>query len=174
MSSKLLSVHGIAVIVGCTVMIGTSPAKADGIRSLLDDFEGETPSNPVDTLRRWDIIETVDVTIDDPPACRRTGQCLDLVGTSDINTGGIVSKRSFADGTYTVAFQLYGSLRDTIDKVRVFFANKLIYSNNQITSDFSRFVVIRNVSGPGKLKFIGIGQVANIGPLVDNVVVLPR
>ena len=46
-----------------------------------------------------------------------------------------------------------------------------IYARNNIPSGFQQFVVLR-VRGAGKLKFQGTGQVPNIGPLVDNILIL--
>jgi hypothetical protein len=171
MIKKLLAVVG-TTIIGCVTIGAATPARATGF---LDDFEGDTPGVPVAALRNWNIIQSVDLLTDRPSLCRNTSTCLDLVGTSGVNTGGIVTKQSFAPRTYTVAFQLYGSNREgTIDKVSAYFGDRLIYANNRIPSDFTRFISIRNVQGPGKLKFIGIGQVIGVGPLVDNIVVLPR
>jgi hypothetical protein len=46
-----------------------------------------------------------------------------------------------------------------------------IYANNHIASDFVQFVVL-HVRSSGKLRFLGGGEVANIGPVVDNVLVV--
>jgi hypothetical protein len=176
MSSKILAVLA-TIAIACTTTGAAAPAGATGF---LDDFEADMPAQPVAALRNWNIVQSVDVLADFPALCRDTSTCVDLVGTSGINSGGIVTKQSFAPHTYTVAFQLYGSNRDalagqgTIDKIRVYFGDTLIYANNRVTSELARFVVIRNVQGTGKLRFVGIGQIIGVGPLVDNVVVLAR
>jgi hypothetical protein len=165
------------IAVACQIAGAATPASATGF---LDDFEGDTPAQPAAALRHWNIVQSVDLLADFASLCRDTSKCVDLVGTSGATSGGIATKRSFAPGSYTVAFQLYGSNRGassgqgTIDKVRVYFGDRLIYVNNRLPSNFTRFVNIRNVQGPGKLRFVGIGQEIGIGPLVDNVVVLPR
>jgi hypothetical protein len=151
----------------------------------LDDFEGEREYNryPVRTLRHWTIVDSVDLKTERgmPPLCRDTGTCIDLVGTSGLTTGGLTSKASFAAGTYLIGFRLYGSGRDAAGegaesggvtgRIQVNLGARTIYARNDIPSDFSDFVVLR-VYGSGRLSFLAEGAAANIGPLLDNVVVL--
>ena len=47
-----------------------------------------------------------------------------------------------------------------------------IYANNNIASDFVKFIVLR-VRGSGKLKFLGRSEAPNIGPNVDNIFIVP-
>jgi hypothetical protein len=151
----------------------------------LDDFEGEREYNryPLRTLRHWTIVDSVDLKTERsmPSICRDTGTCIDLVGTSGLTTGGITSKSSFAVGTYLIGFRLYGSGRNeageaaetggVAGRIQVNLGARSIYARNDIPSDFSDFVVLR-VYGSGKLGFLAEGAAANIGPLVDNVVVI--
>jgi hypothetical protein len=151
----------------------------------LDGFEGEREYNryPVRTLHNWTIIDSVDLKTERsmPPLCHDTGTCIDLVGTTGLTSGGLVSKTSFSAGTYLIDFLLYGSGRDAAgegigadgvtSQIQVSFGARSIYANNDIASDFSDFVLLR-VYGSGKLKFLVGGDVANIGPLVDNVLVI--
>ena len=150
----------------------------------LDDFEGdgEVSRIPATSLRNWDIITSVDLyaTSEPPHLCHRSGSCIDLVGTAGARTGGIISKQTWPLGDYVVGFFLYGSGRDptgagvaaggTVSRLQVSFGGRSIYANNHIASDFNRFVVL-HVRGSGKLRFLGTGEAANIGPLVDNALV---
>lgn len=152
----------------------------------LDDFEGdgEVSQIPATALRNWDIITSVDLyaTSEPPHLCHRSGSCIDLVGTAGAKTGGIISKQTWPLGDYVVGFFLYGSGRDptgagvaaggTVSRLQVSLGGRSIYANNHIASDFDRFVVL-HVRGSGKLRFLGTGEVANIGPLVDNAFVVP-
>jgi hypothetical protein len=161
------------------------PAPAHATR-FLDDFEGdgETSQVPALSLRNWDIITSVDLMTESsvPPFCHLSGSCIDLVGSVGANTGGIVTKESWPLGDYLVGFFLYGSGRDgaggavpsggTVSRIRVHFGPQLIYAKNDIPSDFERFVVVR-VRGSGKLRFEASGGAVNIGPLLDNALVLP-
>ena len=151
----------------------------------LDDFEGddEVSQIPASSLRNWNIITSVDLlTESNAPLCRLSGSCLDLVGTGGSRTGGVVTKQSFPVGDHVIGFFLYGSGRDrngaavaaggTVSRIQVSLGARSIYANNNIASDFQRFVVL-HVRGSGKLKFLGTGEVAGIGPVLDNALVLP-
>ena len=151
----------------------------------LDDFEGddEVSQIPASSLRNWNIITSVDLlTESNAPLCRLSGSCIDLVGTGGATAGGIVTKETWPIGDYVVGFFLYGSGRDqtgaavasggTVSRIHVKFGALSIYANNHIASDFQKFVVL-HVHGSGKLKFLGTGEVAGIGPVLDNALVLP-
>ena len=138
----------------------------------LDDFEGdgEVTQIPASSLRNWNIITSVDLlTEGNAPLCRLSGSCIDLVGTGGSRTGGVVSKQSFPLGDHVVGFFLYGSGRDqtgaavasggTVSRIQVSLGAKSIYANNNIPSDFQKFVVL-HVHGSGKLKFLSTGEVA--------------
>ena len=80
-----------------------------------------------------------------------------------------------------VGFFLYGSGRNrtgavpsggTVSRLQVSFGSRSIYANNHIASDFAKFVVLR-VRGSGKLKLFGGSEVANVGPVVDNILIVP-
>ena len=60
----------------------------------------------------------------------------------------------------------------TSSRIQVSFGGKSIYANNNIASSFAKFVVL-HVRGSGKLRFLGRGQVPDIGPLLDNVLIVP-
>lgn len=151
----------------------------------LDDFEGdgEVTRIPAPTLRHWNVITSVDLlTESNAPLCRLSGSCIDLVGTGGSRTGGVVTKQSFPVGDHVIGFFLYGSGRDrtgaavpsggTVSRIQVSLGARSIYANNNIASDFQKFVVL-HVRGSGKLKFQGTGEVAGIGPILDNALVLP-
>ncbi|MFZ1429574.1 MAG: hypothetical protein WAS21_22735 [Geminicoccaceae bacterium] len=173
----------IALVVALVSASGLSrPASAT---QFLDDFEGdgEVTRIPAPSLRNWSIITSVDLlTESNAPLCRLTGSCIDLVGTAGARTGGVVSKQSFPLGDHVIGFFLYGSGRDrtgaavpsggTVSRIQVSFGARSIYANNNIASDFRKFVVL-HVRGSGKLKFQGTGEVAGIGPILDNALVLP-
>jgi hypothetical protein len=166
-----------------SMLIPSSPAHAS---QFLDDFEGdgEVSQVPAMSLRNWDIITSVDLIGEEaqPPFCHLSGSCVDLVGTAGAKTGGIITKRSWPVGDYQVGFFLYGSGRNatgggvasggTVSRIQVSFGGRSIYANNNIPSKFDKFIVV-HVRGSGKLRFLGTGAVANIGPQVDNVLVLP-
>ena len=158
------------------------PARAT---QFLDDFEGdgEVTQIPASSLRNWNIITSVDLlTESNAPLCRLSGSCIDLVGTGGSRTGGVVTKQSFPVGDHVIGFFLYGSGRDrtgaavasggTVSRIQVSLGARSIYANNNIASDFQKFVVL-HVRGSGKLKFLGTGEVAGIGPVLDNALVLP-
>lgn len=152
----------------------------------LDDFErdGEVTELPAPSLRNWNIITSVDLlTESDAPLCRLSGSCIDLVGTAGVRTGGVVTKRSFPVGDHVIGFFLYGSGRDragaavaaggTVSRIQVSLGAQSIYANNNIASDFEKFVVL-HVRGSGKLKFLATSEVVDIGPILDNPLVLPE
>ena len=174
-------------IVGTTMLLHSSPgaispAAAD---QLVEDFEGENESSryPVRFLRNWAIIDSVDLKTErrDPNLCRDTGTCIDLIGTANLTTGGIVSKVSYPQGTYLIGFTLYGSGRDPdgndivtggiSGRLQVSFGSRSIYANNNIASEFAQLILMR-VRGAGKLRFLAGGDAPNIGPLLDNVMVI--
>jgi hypothetical protein len=151
----------------------------------LDDFEGdgEVSQTPASSLRNWNIITSVDLlTESNAPLCRLSGSCIDLVGTQGTRTGGVETKQSFPLRDYVIGFFLYGSGRNqfgsvigsggTVSRIQVSFGANSIYANNNIASDFQKFVVL-HVRGSGKLKFLGTGEVAGIGPVLDNALVVP-
>ena len=152
----------------------------------LDDFEGhgEVSQVPATALRNWDIITSVDLQTEgyDPPLCHASGSCIDLVGTADASSGGIVTKQSHRLRDYIIGFYLYGSGRDqtgaatssggTVSRLQVSLGGRSIYANNNIASDFVKFIVLR-VRGSGKLKFLGRSEAPNIGPNVDNIFIVP-
>jgi hypothetical protein len=154
--------------------------------TFLDDFEGENESSryPVRHLRHWTIIDSVDLKTERlvPPICHSTGTCIDLVGTTGLTTGGIMSRTSYPLDTYIIGFNIYGSGRDAtgsesagegvVSRIQVSFGDRSIYANNNIASNFERSIVLR-VRGSGKLRFLAGGAVTNIGPLVDNVLIIP-
>lgn len=181
----------LAVLTGCGLFAGLPSAGAAGSRIFSDNFERDRPGLDV-KLRQWNVITSIDVNGDQNAAlygdlCRNTGKCVDLVGSvrAGAKSGGIVTKNTFPAGTYNISFQLYGSWRDTdynsppqlpgtIDKIRVYLGNRLIYRNDQVRHNVSRRITLQNVQGAGKLKFVGYGQVTNLGPLIDNVDVRPQ
>ena len=163
-----------------------APAQATGPTfMLLDDFEGDQEINryPIRALRNWTIIDSVDLKTERtmPPLCGSTGTCIDLIGTTDQTSGGLLSKTSYPVGTYLLGFMLYGSGRDITGattpgdgiggQIQVSFGARSVYANNDIPSDFAQFVVLR-VHGSGKLRFRAVGGAPNIGPLLDNVVLI--
>ena len=171
------------VVAGALIAALPPPAHAS---QFLDDFEGdgEVSQVPATSLRNWDIITSVDLIGEEvqPPFCHLSGSCIDLVGTAGAKTGGIITKRSWPVGDYQVGFFLYGSGRNstgggvasggTVSRIQVSFGGRSIYANNNIPSNFDKFIVV-HVRGSGKLRLLGTGAVANIGPQVDNVLVLP-
>ena len=182
--TKIKAIFGLLVAVaGAAIMLAASGSTASA--NFLEDFEGdgEVSQIPAPSLRNWDIIESVDLKSDDNPAqlCHSSGACIDLVGTSGSDRGGIISKEIFETADFTVGFFLYGSGRDetgalvssggTVSRVQVSLGNVSIYARNNIPSDFQKFVVV-HVRGAGKLQFLGVGQAPNIGPLVDNITIL--
>ena len=181
LTSKSASVAG--VMLGLVFLVLTSAANAT---PFLEDFEGDgdISQTPVSSLRNWNIINSVDLQTESYPLllCHLSGACIDLVGTTGVRTGGIISKRTYPSGTYEIGFFLYGSGRDgsgnavgsggTVSRIQVSLGSKSIYANNNMRSNFDKFVVVR-VRGSGKLKFIGTGEVSNIGPILDNVVIIP-
>jgi hypothetical protein len=177
----------LAGIVGTTILLllsqgTTAPAAAE---QFVEDFEGENESSryPVRFLRNWAIIDSVDLKTErrDPDLCRDTGTCIDLIGTADLTTGGIQSKASYPQGTYLIGFMLYGSGRDAqgddiatggvAGRLQVSFGSRSIYANNNIASDLAQLILMR-VRGAGKLRFLAGGEAPNIGPLLDNVIVV--
>ena len=174
-----------AAVVAAGAMLLPSPGFASQATLFMDDFEGENESSryPVRFLRHWTIIDSVDLKAERrvPPLCRDTGTCLDLVGTSGLATGGILSKASYPPGAYLIGFMLYGSGRDAAGnevatggvptRLQVSFGERSIYANNNIASDHEGFVLLR-VRGSGRLRFLAGGAVPDVGPLLDNVVVL--
>lgn len=178
---------GLAGTIGTTMLLlsspnAISPAAAD---QFVEDFEGENESSryPVRFLRNWSIIDSVDLKTErrDPELCRDSGTCIDLIGTANLTTGGILSKVSYRQGTYLIGFMLYGSGRDTdgndiatggvSGRLQVSFGSRSIYANNSIASEFAELILMR-VRGAGKLRFLAVGEVPNIGPLLDNVMVI--
>jgi hypothetical protein len=177
----------LAGIVGTALLLHSSPgtippAAAD---QLVEDFEGENESSryPVRFLRNWAIIDSVDLKTErrDPNLCRDTGTCIDLIGTANLTTGSILSKVSYPQGTYLIGFMLYRSGRDAdgnaiatggaSGRLPVSFSSRSIYANNNITSQFAELILMR-VRGGGKLRFLAGGEAPNIGPLLDNVMVI--
>ena len=169
-----------------TLAAWAGPAHATGPTfMLLDDFEGDQEVNryPIRALRNWTIIDSVDLKTERtmPPLCRDTGTCIDLIGTTDQTSGGLVSKTSFPAGTYLLGFMLYGSGRDPTGatiagdgvggQIQVSLGARSVYANTAIPSDFAQFVMLR-VRGSGKLTFRAAGAAPNIGPLLDNVVLI--
>ena len=161
----------------------TRPAQAT---QFLDDFEGdgEVSQVPATSLHNWNIITSVDLQTESypQPLCHDTGSCIDLVGTVGATTGGLISKRSYPLNNYMIGFFLYGSGRDragsavssggTVSRLQVSFGGSSIYVNKAIGSDFAKFVVVR-VRGAGRLQFLAGGEVADIGPLLDNALIIP-
>ena len=170
-----------AVLLSASVFSATADAK-----QFLDDFEGdgEITQIPAASLRNWDIITSIDLQTEsyNPPLCHLSGSCVDLVGTAGSKTGGIISKLTYPDQVYMVGFFLYGSGRNstgeavssggTVSRLQVSFGSRSIYANNNIPSDFGKFVTLR-VRGSGKLKLLGGGEVIDIGPIVDNILIVP-
>jgi hypothetical protein len=173
-----------AVALAATLVTGSGSFATAGATTL-DDFEGdgEVSQTPAAALRNWDIITSVDLQTESyiQPLCHASGNCIDLVGSVGDNTGGIISKLSYPLHDYVVGFFLYGSGRDqtgavvssggTTSRLQVSLGGTSIYANNHIASDFVQFVVL-HVRSSGKLRFLGGGEVANIGPVVDNVLVV--
>lgn len=176
-SAKLLA----AALLAVTGLM--RPAQAT---QFLDDFEGdgEVSQIPAISLHHWNIISSVDLKTESypQPLCHDTGSCIDLVGTVGATTGGLISKRSYPLNNYTIGFFLYGSGRDragaavgtggTVSRLQVSFGGSSIYVNKAIGSDFAKFIVVR-VRGAGKLQFLAGGEIADIGPLLDNVLIIP-
>jgi hypothetical protein len=173
------------MLVMWAVLLPSSPTLASQTALFMDDFEGENESSryPVRFLRHWTIIDSVDLKTERrvPPLCRDTGTCIDLVGTAGLTTGGILSKTSFPPGAYLIGFMLYGSGRDpagneiatggVVGRLQVSLGERSIFANNNIASDHEGFVLMR-VRGAGKLRFLAGGAAPDIGPLLDNVVVI--
>ena len=165
----------LVAVASAAIMLAASGSTASA--NFLEDFEGDGEVNKLNaSLLHWNIIESVDLI-----ACHSSGACIDLVGTTGSVRGGIISKESFTTANYLVGFFLYGSGRSgtgeavesggTVSRVQVSLGSQSIFARNNISSNFQQFVVLR-VRGAGKLKFQGTGQVPNIGPLVDNIVIL--
>ena len=170
------------VMVGLVFMALTSAANAS---DFMDDFEGdgEVSQIPASSLRNWEIVDSIDLQTENLFLCHSSGTCIDLVGTIGAKTGGIISKKTYPFGTYEIGFFLYGSGRDgsgknvvgsggIVSRIQVNLGSKSIYAHKNLPSNFEKFVVVR-VRGSGKLKFIGGGEVGNIGPVLDNVVIIP-
>ena len=167
------------------LMAASGAVGAAHATQFLDDFEGDGEvSQPATSLRNWEIITSVDLVTESnaPSFCHESGSCIDLVGTAGAPSGGILGKRSWPLGDYLVGFFLYGSGRSpngsavssggTSSRIQVSFGGKSIYANNHIPSNFAKFIVLR-VRASGKLRFLGTGQVPDIGPLLDNVLIVP-
>ena len=166
----------LVAVASAAIMLAASGSTASA--NFLEDFEGDGEASKFNaSLRHWNTIESVDLV----HACHSSGACIDLVGTTGSVRGGIISKESFTTANYLVGFFLYGSGRSgtgeavasggTVSRVQVSLGSQSIFARNNISSNFQQFVVLR-VRGAGKLKFQGTGQVPNIGPLVDNIVIL--
>ena len=166
----------LVAVASAAIMLAASGSTASA--NFLEDFEGDGEASKLNaSLRHWNTIESVDLV----HVCHSSGACIDLVGTTGSVRGGIISKESFTTANYLVGFFLYGSGRSgtgeavasggTVSRVQVSLGSQSIFARNNISSNFQQFVVLR-VRGAGKLKFQGTGQVPNIGPLVDNIVIL--
>lgn len=183
-SEYRLVLQGAVVLVAIFASLTGFPRYAFATQ-FLDDFEGngEVSQLPAAALHNWNIITSVDLNTETlvPNFCHQSGTCIDLVGTAGAQTGGITSKQTWPVGDYIIGFYLYGSGRNavggavasggTVSRIQVSFGSKSIYANSHIASDLQKFVVLY-VRGSGKLKFLGAGSVANIGPLLDNVFIL--
>ena len=176
-----------AVATATMLMAASGAVGAAHATQFLDDFEGDGEVSQIPAtapLRNWAIITSVDLNTESnaPSFCHDSGSCIDLVGTAGAPSGGILGKRSWPLADYLVGFFLYGSGRSpngsavssggTSSRIQVSFGGKSIYANNNIASNFAKFIVLR-VRASGKLRFLGTGQVPDIGPLLDNVLIVP-
>ncbi|MCG8544180.1 MAG: VPLPA-CTERM sorting domain-containing protein [Alphaproteobacteria bacterium] len=164
-----------AACVGLALMGMAGQTSAAVVTSFFDDFEAEPYGIPHSDFAQWVVNDGSVDTVGPVPAgfdvdCQGSNVCVDLDGTNTSGAPTLVTKDSFAVGTYKLSFDLGSQFTNPGDTVTISLGD---YSETfsvpgVLWQTFMRTVSVSTTSPSAELRFVH-SATDNNGIKLDNV-----